>query len=279
MRYRAVYSSPDGSGSIEQFFSIPRIAAPVSTRLTRIYPSSEELPENLLRIYLEFSAPMRQWGSYEHINLLHSSGKSVELPFLEVPEELWDRDGRRLTLLFDPGRIKRGLKPRREVGSALLAGEDYSLIINSNWQDARDAPLVSSYRKDFRVTAADRKQPDPSKWKLSSPDPGGREALLVEFDEALDHALLEAMLWIDDPEGKAVECKLSLGQDERSIAMVPASPWQLGQHQLCVDVDLEDLAGNSIRWVFDRDMDEAGQVKARLEEVLRLPFLVSAASR
>ena len=39
------------------------------------------------------------------------SGQAVADPFLELDEELWSTDGRRFTLLFDPGRIKRGLKP------------------------------------------------------------------------------------------------------------------------------------------------------------------------
>ena len=51
-------------------------------------------------------------------------------PFLELDEELWSPDGTRFTLIFDPGRIKRGLKPREEVGPVLEAGKSYSLVID-----------------------------------------------------------------------------------------------------------------------------------------------------
>ena len=46
---------------------------------------------------------------------------------LEVGEELWDADQCRLTLFFDPGRIKRGLRPHLEAGPPLTEGEAYRL--------------------------------------------------------------------------------------------------------------------------------------------------------
>ena len=70
------------------------------------------------------------------IRLRRASGAEVSEPFLEIDEELWDPEGRRLTLLFDPGRIKRGLLSREEAGGALIPGERYSLIIDGGWPDA-----------------------------------------------------------------------------------------------------------------------------------------------
>ncbi len=84
-----------------------------STTVAQVYPTASTLPQNLLKFYIYFSAPMSQGEAYEHIELLGSDGKPVRLPFLEIAEELWDRDGQRLTLLLDPGRVKRGLVPAR----------------------------------------------------------------------------------------------------------------------------------------------------------------------
>ena len=89
------------------------------TVVTQVYPTSDKLPENQLKFYLHFSAPMSRGDSYKHIQLLDEKGKAVELPFLELDEELWDPAGKRFTLFFDPGRIKRGLKPREEVGNEI----------------------------------------------------------------------------------------------------------------------------------------------------------------
>ena len=60
----------------------------------------------------------------------------MDAPFLELDEELWSPDGDSLHLVFDPGRIKRGLKPREEVGPVLEAGKSYSLVIDREWVDA-----------------------------------------------------------------------------------------------------------------------------------------------
>lgn len=279
LRYRAIYQSSDGSAAIERSFSIPRPERPSSTGLSQVYPSRNELPENLLRIYLEFSAAMSQGNSYEHIRLVHSGGETVELPFLELPEELWDRDGRRLTLLFDPGRIKRGLKPQREVGSPLIAGERYRLIIDSGWKDAAGARLLAGHEREIRVGPADRKQPDPDQWQLTSPLARTREPLTVEFDESLDHALVKRMIWVADPLGMPIECEISLGEAESRAHFTPTTAWQGGTHHLRIDIDLEDLAGNSIRWVFDRKMDDHGKTEAARDETISLPFSISAIQR
>ena len=71
---------------------------------------------------------MSRGEAYRHIRLLDATGKPVAAPFLELDEELWSDDGKRFTLLFDPGRIKRGLKPREELGPVLEAGKSYELV-------------------------------------------------------------------------------------------------------------------------------------------------------
>ena len=103
----------------------------------KVYPSRDLLPENLLQFYIFFSAPMSRGEAYRRITLLDiATGKIVDAPFLELDEELWSPDGTRFTLVFDPGRIKRGLKPREEVGPVLEAGKSYSLVIDRQWLDA-----------------------------------------------------------------------------------------------------------------------------------------------
>ena len=64
------------------------------------------------------------------------------LPFVELEQELWNRDQTRLTLLFDPGRIKRGVKPNVDMGPVLLEGHRYTLVIDRDLKDANGAPLA-----------------------------------------------------------------------------------------------------------------------------------------
>ena len=111
--------------------------------------------------------------------------------FLELEEELWSPDGTRFTLFIDPGRIKRGLKPREMFGPVLEAGKSYCLVIDRGWTDATGDALQSEYRRIFRAGPPDESMPDPKKWSLVPPQARTRDAMVVRFPEPLDRALLE----------------------------------------------------------------------------------------
>src|SRR5439155_1191290 len=83
----------------------------------------------------------------------------------------------RLPVLFDPGRIKRGLLPLNEVGPAIEDGKRYTLVIDREWLDARGVALREEFRKQFRVGPADRTPPDPAQWRLTAPKAGTSDAL------------------------------------------------------------------------------------------------------
>src|SRR5262249_5583071 len=155
-----------------------------------VYPTRDRLPENQLKFYLHFSAPMSRGEAYDRVRLLDDKGKLVEKPFLELAEELWDDSGTRFTLFFDPGRIKRGLKPREIYGPALEEGKSYTFVVDRGWPDAEGNPLKAEFRKSFRVGPPDDTQPDVANWKLTPPSPGTDAPLTVTFPEPLDHAML-----------------------------------------------------------------------------------------
>lgn len=274
LEYRAVYRPIRGTDRIERSFTIFKPEIAPSTRVTQIHPSANLLPENLLRFYVEFSAPMRNGEVYQHIHLLTANGDEVELPFIELPEELWDPESRRLTLLLDPGRIKRGLKPRREVGSALRAGASYELRIDRAMRDHRGLPLALGFVKSFHVGPPDYRQPNPGNWRISSPKSGTAEPLLIGFTESLDHALLQRMIWILDASGAEIAGSIRVVDPADQIRFTPAELWQPGTYTMRVDVDLEDHAGNSIRSVFDRDL-QSTTIPARLQvESIDVPFSI-----
>ena len=134
VRYRATFTPP-GQKPISSVFQIPLVKREPTTVVSQIYPSADVLPENLLKFYLYFSAPMSGGHIYEQIHLTNEKGDAVELPFLEIDEELWNADMTRLTLFLDPGRIKRGVKPLEEIGPALEEGKRYTLTIAREWLD------------------------------------------------------------------------------------------------------------------------------------------------
>ena len=241
-------------------------------QVSAVYPSGSELPENLLKFYLHFSEPMRQGGVYSHVSIVDASGRKVEAVILELENELWDREGRRLTLLFDPGRIKSGLRPNREIGPALESDVDFELVVADSWLDAEGRPLKQAFRKPFRVSAPDHASPDPGLWTIGPPSGGTREPLTVELGESLDQALLQHMLWVTDSLARPVAGSVVVGFEERSWSLLPEQPWQPGRYELNVNPRLEDVAGNSIAKPFEVDLLRAESQSTPSETQVRLPF-------
>src|SRR5438132_7331021 len=157
---------------VSAHFALAKTQAAADTVVAHVYPSTDKLPENQLKFYLHFSAPMSRGEAYRRVHLLDSSGKEIQFAFLELDQELWDRRQQRFTLFFDPGRIKRGLKPREEFGPALEEGKSYTLVIDRGWVDAKGNPLKETYRKPFRVGAPDDEPIDPKRWKIQAPAAG-----------------------------------------------------------------------------------------------------------
>lgn len=265
-----------GGEPLEQRFAIPQADAP-PTRVAAVYPSAAVLPENQLKFYLHFSAPMRQGVAFRHLRLLDGQGKPDELPFVDVGRELWDRSGTRLTLLLDPGRIKHGLKPREEQGPILHEGDEHTLVIDPAWPDALGRPLASVHEKRFRVAAPDAEMPAVARWKLTPPQAGERGQLVVDFDEPFDHALLLDMLAVRGPDGALVEGMPQVTNQERRWSFTPTAPWAAGDYRLEATATLEDLAGNSLAKPFEVDLfEKIDGAKAR-PEIFELPFEVRAA--
>ena len=216
---------------------------------------------------------MSRGAAYQNIRLLDGNGKTVPFPFLELAEELWEPEGKRFTLLFDPGRIKRGLKPREEVGPALITGGTYTLVINHAWRDASGRPLKTTFRKKFRVSDPDDRQPDPREWKITAPAATTNTPLRVLFSEPLDHAMLQRVMGIVNSNGKPVAGSVTVDQQETRWSFQPAIAWQPGGYQLLVSSDLEDRAGNSIGRPFEVDVFR--QVEPKItRKTIRLPFLI-----
>lgn len=270
MRVRAVFRPREGA-RIEKVFEPAEPHAGPAARVDRVYPTAENIPANQLKFYLHFSAPMSRGGVWQHIRLLDDTGAALELPFLEIEQELWDASNTRLTLLFDPGRIKRGVLPREESGPALMAGRTYTLVIGREWLDARGVPMAAEFRKTFRAAPEDRTPPEPATWRVMAPRVPS-DALVVRFPEPMDSALLHRLLEVHGP-GGPVRGSVAVAAQETGWRFTPAQPWAPGRYKVRVDPALEDLAGNRIGRPFDVDLGEKRPRPAPPDAIV-LPFHV-----
>jgi hypothetical protein len=275
--YRAAFhASKLGEGDAETMSAVLPLAERTATPTTvveHIYPTADILPENQLKFYLHFSAPMSRGEAYRHIHLLDANGKELDAAFLELGEELWDADQQRFTLLLDPGRVKRGLKPREELGPVLVAGNSYTLVVDSAWRDATRTPLNSGARKDFSVGPPDDTPVDPQAWQITAPEAESNDPLLVRFSESLDHSLLERIVWVVDPTGEKVPGSIQTGDGEACWQFTSQRAWKPGVYKLVAETTLEDLAGNSIGRPFE--LDEFKPVQQRIEtKTIEIPVAV-----
>lgn len=281
VRYRAVFSpsrlptrAAKNEPAIEKELLLPKPKTE-PTRVTQVYPTADRLPENQLKFYLHFSAPMSRGDVYRHIRLLDEKGKAVDMPFLELDQEMWDSSYRRLTVFCDPGRIKRGLRPREEDGPILEEGKRYTLVIDTGLQDANGNPLAEPFRKAFRALAPDDTQPDPKTWKVQAPAAGTRDPLTVTFPKPMDHALLERFVWVADGKGGKLAGTVTTSDAETVWRFTPSAAWAAGSYQLMADTRLEDLAGNSIARPFEVDVFHPVQRQVKTETV-SIPLEVRA---
>jgi hypothetical protein len=224
------------------------------TRVAAIQPTAAEVPCNLLRLYVWFSAPMSEGWAAEYVRLARDDGGPITGALLPAEHELWDASRRRLTVLLDPARIKRGLAGHQEAGYPLRAGEPFRLIVGSGFRDAQGLPLRAPAQRRYHVGGEERRHVDPGTWVLTVPPAGTSEPLQVAFGRPLDHGLLARCLRVSGPGGRLVDGTARIGREERSWRLVPHGTWASGSHQLIVDPVLEDLAGNSVSRVFDRDL-------------------------
>ena len=266
-----------GEGAIEpveSILSLPKPDVVPTTIVEAFYPSSELLPENQLKLYVHFSAPMRMGDGLPFIKLLDASGEEVVDPFLPLGGEFWDRERRRYTVFFDPGRVKRGILPNEQLGRSVREGQEYALVIDGSWSDAEGNPLREPYRKTFRVGPPDETPLDTATWTLAAPSLSTQEALVVDFPEPLDHGLMARALGVETGDGRPIEGEIEIQKDETRWAFTPDEPWEEGNYHLVAMSILEDLAGNRIGGLFEVDVfNRVEQPDER--EVYRVPFAVT----
>ncbi len=230
---------------------------PATTEVLDIWPTSAEVPRNLLRLYVRFSAPMSEGYAAGHVQLVDETGAVLIGALLPTEHELWDAGRRRLTVLLDPARIKRGLVGHERAGYPLRPGESFRLLVDEGFCDAQGLPLRAPRQRRYRVTGEQRRHVEPASWSLTVPPSHTFRPLHVAFDRPLDRALLARCLHVVGPEGRPVEGTPQVGPGERSWQLTPHVPWAPGPNQLVVAAVLEDLAGNSVGRVFDRDLTRA----------------------
>jgi hypothetical protein len=221
-------------------------------QVTHVFPP-DTLVENQLRMYLFFSGPMGLQPARDRVRLLDEQGHEVADAFLPLSVSLWNGDHTRYTLLFDPGRVKRGLLPNRQVGQPLVRGKRYTLIVDAAWRDAQGRSLVSAFSRTFTVLPPAYEPIAPADWNVAVPAKNTHDPLVVTFARALDHAIAEKALSIADQHGSRMKGTIVVNEQTTRWAFTPVAPWAPGDYLVVTEAELEDGAGNRVGRAFDFD--------------------------
>jgi hypothetical protein len=252
--YVAILKTDTSTEPMRVTLALPKPPPGPRVAITAVYPSSSRLPENTLRFYIHFSVEVARGDVYRHLKLVRDDGVEVREPFLEVHEELWSVDGRRLTVLFHPGRVKRELVPREELGPILEEGRSYALTISEKWEDIDGRPVVGGFTKTFTAGPPDDQPVDPAVWVLMPPRAGSDSPLIIRLAKPLDHGMLNRVVWVTDTNGNIMPGLLTVGGGERVLTFAPKTPWRRGEYKLVADTRLEDVCGNRVGEPFEVDL-------------------------
>jgi hypothetical protein len=205
-------------------------ALPPAPVVALVFPSGPEVPANLLRLSLQFERPV-EGPVLGRLALLDADGTLLPAPFFE--QELWSPDGKTLTILMHPGRVKSGLIAHDELGPILSAGQDITLVLDGR-------PI-----KRWHVGQADTAGPDATAWALSTAPAGSRLPLTVTLDGPID-GRDAYYLAVADPHGGRMTGQARLVDGERVWTFVPSAPWSAGAYKLVIRGTLEDACGNRL---------------------------------
>lgn len=251
-------------------FSIERSLDSVHPEIVSIYPSGKNIPENTLRFYIHFSTPMKPHVSNQYIKLVDSSGKADTEAFMSFKQELWSEDRKRLTLLMDPGRIKRGVAQNLTLGPALQESRDYSIVVEEGWPTANNATLMSRHENDFTVSAALRTLPHINQWTITSPKNQSLEPLIIKFDRPFDNELLRNSISVLGNKGLPISGVITIEDHETTWRFIPADVWNSSEINIVVDTELEDVAGNNLLELLDHSVNAVADTSSQKMITLKL---------
>jgi hypothetical protein len=226
-------------------------------QVVSILPAARSIPANTLRIYVTFDHPARGVVSTRNLRLLDEAGRTINDAFMDFGQDLWSPDGRRLTVLFDPGRVKRGVEGEGDSAAPLQVGHSFTVE-------------VSGKRFHYRVTPAVRTAINPRIWRVALPKAKSRETLTVTFDREMDDALVRDELEVEDAQGRLQAGQTTTSSSGRVWSWRPMRGWSTGDYRLVVGANLEDVSGNRIGEALDH---EVGSPDAAREPVV-IPFTI-----
>ena len=223
--------------------------------LQDMYPLTDTVPENLLKVYLVFSKPMQQvQNALNFIKVIdENTQKEVDI-FLSLETELWNKEHTEFTLWLDPGRIKKDLIPNKKLGNPLQKQHTYKIIIDKNWLSAKGNPLDKEYQKKLYVVDKKAVKPAIGEIQITKPTANTLQKMIMNFNQKIDMMLIDKNVSFYDDKYNTVEGEFTFLKGSKNVIFTPKQIWKKGNYSIEIKSSLEDLAGNNFNRLFDTDL-------------------------
>jgi hypothetical protein len=160
--------------------------------------------------------------------LRHRRSDGAEIEKASLDEELWSPNGKILTVLFNPGRVKTGIDLHDRYGRALHAGEAVELIFNGR--------VIN----EWQVISPETRRIDPGEWRLASPRSETRAALVVSMGGPIDAMDADDPVVLD-ASGKPLQGRTGFSEGESVWTFTPDTKWNPGRYVLILPPSLEEI--------------------------------------
>ena len=209
-----------------------------------MYPASQSVPVNLLRLHIDFGGQVRLTGWPDGIRLFGDDKIDITDALFQGPGGIWSHDGDVLTVLFHPGVVKTGVGLGAKSAPGLEIGRRYRLEIDLSAFGAGEGAVS----KKFTVSDAERSPIDPESWRLRFTEHGG---LHLVTGRLIDLMSFQANVGILTSDGTPIAYRIARNVED-GFLLEPLAGWPDGPITIVVDDHLEDVCGNRPFEPFER---------------------------
>jgi hypothetical protein len=217
-----------------------------------VFPQERQVPANILRWHLIFSEPVAVDRWMDGVRLLDEQGREIEHAFLDLPEGLWSADGRILTILMHPRRIKSGVGGKND-GVAIDVGRSYRLVVDLASFDLREPRIRLSHTHAFVAIAPEGRQLMSEDIEIDSPPAASTKPAIVRSRRPLDLLSVASSAIMVPGNDAGVRFSVTEAVGDRMFLLTPDRPWPAGKVTFRLSSDLEDITGQRIGSPFERE--------------------------
>ena len=230
-----------------RFKTPPHPLSKKTASVVTAYPMTKTIPHNTLFFNVRFSHTMANDRlAYKYIKVYDEQGTERTTPWRQ--KSFWLDDGKLLTLMIHPGRVKNGIHYESPLFDS---GKTYTLTISKNIKDINGNPIAKDYSQKYYVTGDDRVSPRVLFNKTILPKANTTQPVLLHFSEGIDNATMQGSVFIYNEKGDLLQCSIIENGNDNIYKITPTSNWRRGKYTLVLKSAVYDFAANRINRLFE----------------------------